>query len=94
MLLLRVAGWVKDANIRLIDASTLIEFAEGWVYGLPELRPNTETNQKCKFVSIPGAMQPAFILLIRPLVDEHILMKDSPITIHSLTVIRVEDIND
>ena len=30
---IEVAGWAKDADTRLIDASTAHRVSEGWVYG-------------------------------------------------------------
>ena len=83
---IEVADWAKDADTRLIDASTAHRVAEGWVYGLPELQSNQrDLIKNAKFVSNTGCHAAAFILLIRPLVDEHILMKDSPITVSSLS---------
>ena len=83
---IEVAGWAQDADTRLIDASTAHRVAEDWVYGLPELQPTQrDLIRNAKFVSNTGCHAAAFILLIRPLVDETILMKDSPITVHSLT---------
>lgn len=83
---IEVAGWTKNADTRLIDASTAHRVAEGWVYGLPELQPNQrDLIKNAKFVSNTGCHAAAFVLLIRPLVDENILMKETPITVHSLT---------
>jgi N-acetyl-gamma-glutamyl-phosphate reductase len=83
---IEVADWTKDADTRLIDASTAHRVAEGWVYGLPELQSNQrDLIKNAKYVSNTGCHAAAFILLIRPLVDENILMKDSPISVHSLT---------
>ena len=66
-----VAGWVTDADTRLIDASTAHRVAEGWVYGLPELQPvQRDLIKSARFVSNTGCHAAAFILLIRPLVDE------------------------
>ena len=51
---IEVAGWVKDADTRLIDASTAHRVAEGWVYGLPELQPTQrELIRSAKLVLIP-----------------------------------------
>lgn len=81
-----VAGWAKDTATRLIDASTAHRVAEGWVYGLPELQPTQrDLIRNAKFVSNPGCHASAFILLVRPLVDEGLLMKSAPITVRSLS---------
>lgn len=83
---IEVAGWLKDADTRLIDASTAHRVADGWVYGLPELQPaQRELIKNAKFVSNTGCHAAAFILLIRPLVDKKVIMKDSPITARSLS---------
>jgi N-acetyl-gamma-glutamyl-phosphate reductase len=83
---IEVAVWAKDADTRLIDASTAHRVSEGWVYGLPELQPTQrDLIRNAKFVSNTGCHAAAFILLIRPLVDKMILMKDSPITVSSLS---------
>lgn len=83
---IEVADWVKDADTRLIDASTAHRIAEGWVYGLPELHhTQRDLIRNAKYVSNTGCHAAAFILLIRPLVDEGILMKNSSITVCSLS---------
>ena len=83
---IEVAGWVKDADTRLIDASTAHRVAEDWVYGLPELQPSQrDLIRNARFVSNTGCHAAAFILLIRPLIDSMILMKDSPVTFRSLS---------
>lgn len=83
---IEVAEWAKESNTRLIDASTAHRVAEGWVYGLPELKPGQrDLIRNAKLVSNTGCHAAAFILLVRPLVDEHILMKESPVTVRSLS---------
>ena len=80
------AGWVADADTRLIDASTAHRVAAGWAYGLPELAPGQrEAIAKAKYVANPGCYPTGFILLVRPLVDAGLLAADRPLTIHALS---------
>ena len=81
-----VAGWVEEADTRLIDASTAHRVAEGWTYGLPELEPGQRAAiHDSKLVSNPGCYPSAFILLVRPLVDAGLLPEDAPISINALS---------
>lgn len=83
---LEVADWVKDSPTRLIDASTAHRVAPGWVYGLPELRPDQRKSiGQAKYVTNPGCYPTGYILLIRPLVDAGLLPENSPVSIHALS---------
>lgn len=81
-----VAGWVEEADTRLIDASTAHRVAEGWRYGLPELEPGQRAAiNGAKLVSNPGCYPTGFILLARPLVDAGLLPEDAPLSINALS---------
>lgn len=81
-----VAGWVKDASTRLIDASTAHRVADGWVYGMPELTPSQRSAiASAKYVSNPGCYAGSFILLTRPLVDAGVISPDVSHAIHALS---------
>jgi N-acetyl-gamma-glutamyl-phosphate reductase len=81
-----VAGWVQSDTTRLIDASTAHRVSEDWVFGLPELESNQRDRiRKAKLVSNPGCYSSAFILLMRPLIDEGLIQKDAAIVIHALS---------
>jgi len=80
------AVWVRNAETRLIDASTAHRVNPAWVYGLPEWQPgHREAIRQAKLVSNPGCYSSSFILLVRPLVDAGILAKDVPISTHALS---------
>lgn len=80
------ATWADEAATRVIDASTAHRVADGWVYGLPELElGQRERIRQAKRVGNPGCYASAFILLLRPLVDEGVLPRDTPISIHALS---------
>jgi N-acetyl-gamma-glutamyl-phosphate reductase len=81
-----VAGWVKDASTRLIDASTAHRVADGWVYGMPELTPSQRTAiASAKYVSNPGCYAGSFILLARPLIDAGVISPDVSLAVHALS---------
>jgi N-acetyl-gamma-glutamyl-phosphate reductase len=81
-----VAGWAKGTKARLIDASTAHRTDDGWVYGLPELAPDQRRRiREAQFVSNPGCYPTAFILLVRPLIDEGLLDPRVAPSIHALS---------
>jgi N-acetyl-gamma-glutamyl-phosphate reductase len=81
-----VAEWVRESATRLIDASTAHRVADDWVYGLPELAPGQrESIRQTKYVSNPGCYPSGFLLLVRPLIDAGLMVKDAPISINALS---------
>ena len=80
-----VAGWVQDADTRLIDASTAHRVADDWAYGLPELEPGSGRPSKIKLVSNPGCYPTGFSLLVRPLVDAGLLAREAPVSLNALS---------
>ena len=81
-----VAEWVMETDTRLIDASTAHRVSEGWVYGLPELAPGQrEAIRHAKYVSNPGCYPTGFVLLVRPLIDSGLLIRNTPISINALS---------
>ena len=80
------AGWAAHTDTRLIDASTAHRVEDGWVYGLPELRPaQREAIRRAKYVANPGCYPSAFLLLVRPLLEAGLIEKHAPISIHALS---------
>src|SRR5919109_185030 len=81
-----VVSWAKGSKTRLIDASTAHRTAHGWVYGLPELEPSQRSKiAEAQFVANPGCYPTAFILLMRPLVDEGVVNRDVSPSVHALS---------
>ena len=80
------AEWASASGTKIIDASTAHRINETWTYGLPEMtvdqRKKIESAQK---VSNPGCYPTGMILSIRPLIENGLLRKDTPITIHALS---------
>ncbi len=78
--------WAAENGGRVVDASSHHRVAEGWVYGLPELAPDSRDEiRKAQLVSNPGCYPTGFIPLVRPLVDAGLLDSGAPLTIHGLS---------
>jgi N-acetyl-gamma-glutamyl-phosphate reductase len=80
------AQWLAGSPVRILDASTAHRVADGWVYGLPELRAGQrEQIATAPKVANPGCYSSAVILLLRPLVDAGLIAPDTPLAIHALS---------
>ncbi len=76
---------VENDHTRIIDASTAHRTAAGWVYGLPELRPEQRSLiRDSRRVSVPGCHATGFNLMLHPLVREGIVPADYPLTCWSV----------
>lgn len=83
---LEAAMWGQEAGTKIIDASTAHRVDESWVFGLPEM----DSGQRGKIiassaVSNPGCYPTGAILSLRPLTDNGLLHRDSPITVHAVS---------
>jgi len=77
---------IENSKTRVIDASTAHRTAEGWTYGLPELKKEQrELIAKSNRVAVPGCHATGFILLVAPLVEKGILPSDYPVTCCSVS---------
>jgi N-acetyl-gamma-glutamyl-phosphate reductase len=80
------ASWAEQAGARVLDASTAHRVAKGWVYGLPELDPESRSRIRAAArVSNPGCHASSVILLLRPLIDAAILDRRAALSLHSLS---------
>ena len=80
------AGWAAEHGTRVLDASTAHRVDGGWVYGLPELEPGRRDRiRDAERVTNPGCYPSAFLLLVRPLVDEGLIPADAALAIHALS---------
>ena len=80
------AAWANEAGTKVVDASTAHRVNDDWAFGLPEMTPTQrEKIQNAQNVSNPGCYPTGMILSIRPLVENGLLGKDAPITIHALS---------
>ena len=80
------ADWAQQEGTKIIDASTAHRVTDDWAYGLPEMDPaQRQKIASAQNVSNPGCYPTGVILGIRPLVENDLLDKDSPITVHALS---------
>jgi len=77
---------IKNANVRIIDASTAHRTAEGWAYGLPELSAKHRADiQNAKRVSVPGCYATGFNMTVYPLVQAGLLNPSCPVSCHAIS---------
>ncbi len=77
-------SFIRNMNVRVLDASSAHRTAKKWIYGLPELeRGHDEIISLATRVSNPGCYPTGAILMLRPLILEGILPKNYPINIHA-----------
>ena len=75
-----------DPSSRFLDASTAHRTAEAWVYGLPELEPQSRASiANAQYVSNPGCYPTGFLLAARPLVDQGIVPKSQKLEVHAVS---------
>jgi N-acetyl-gamma-glutamyl-phosphate reductase len=78
-------GMITNSSVRVIDGSTAHRVAEGWVYGLPELKKGQrDLIKKSRRVSVPGCHATGFVLMLYPLVARGIVPPDYPVTCHAV----------
>jgi N-acetyl-gamma-glutamyl-phosphate reductase len=77
-------GLIKNKSVCVIDGSTAHRIAEGWVYGLPELKKEQRSLiKKSKRITVPGCHATGFIAMLYPLVAMGIVSPDYPVTCHT-----------
>lgn len=76
----------ENSDTVIIDASTAHRTADGWAYGLPELRAGQrDLIKKSKRISVPGCYATGFILLTYPLVAAGVIPVDYPVVCHAVS---------
>jgi N-acetyl-gamma-glutamyl-phosphate reductase len=76
---------IKNNSTCIIDGSTAHRVAEGWVYGLPELKKEQRALIKqSKRITVPGCHATGFILMLHPLIAEGIIAADYPVTTNAV----------
>jgi N-acetyl-gamma-glutamyl-phosphate reductase len=77
---------IRDGHTRIIDSSTAFRTADGWVYGIPELRAGQrEKIRQAARVTNPGCHATGFNMALYPLIDKGIVPLDYPVAAYSLT---------
>ncbi len=83
---IEAAAWAKEENTKVVDASTAHRVNDEWAFGLPEMTPDQRDKiANAQNVSNPGCYPTGMILSLRPLIENGLLGKDAPITIHAVS---------
>ena len=79
-------SYVRNPEVRVIDASSAHRTQPQWVYGLPELDDGqAQRIAQAKRVTNPGCYPTGAIALLRPLIDAGLLPRDYPLAIHAIS---------
>jgi N-acetyl-gamma-glutamyl-phosphate reductase len=77
---------IENLDVRVIDASSAHRTAPGWVYGFPELEPESRAGIAAAHrVSNPGCYPTGFLALLRPLVRAGLLPADYPVSVNAVS---------
>lgn len=76
---------ITNKSVCVIDGSTAHRVADGWIYGLPEIRKGQrELIKNSKRVVVPGCHATGFISLLFPLVSMGIVAPDYPVSSYAI----------
>lgn len=76
---------ITNPNTAVIDTSTAHRVNPDWVYGLPELKGQTNRVANSKRIANPGCHATGFIALVAPLVESGLLNPETELSCFSLT---------
>ncbi len=77
---------IANPDTVVIDASSAHRTAEGWTYGLPEMKAGQrDAIRASKQISNPGCYPTGFIALVRPLVEQGLLPAECPVTVNAVS---------
>ena len=82
-----MADLMADSDTVIIDTSTAHRTAEGWTYGMAELRGGAQREliRNSKRISNPGCHASGFIALIAPLIQAGLIKDDAALSCFSIT---------
>ncbi len=76
---------INNSSVCVIDGSTAHRTADGWIYGLPELKKEQrDLIKQSKRITVPGCHAAGFVLMLYPLVAQGIVAPDYPVTCHAV----------
>lgn len=77
---------ITNPDVVVIDTSTAHRTEPGWIYGFPEVSDNIASElPKAKRIAVPGCHASGFIALVKPLIDNGYLPKNSKLSCFSIT---------
>ena len=79
------AALAAGSKVKIIDTSTAHRTDPDWVYGMPELKGQTERIANSCRIANPGCHASGFVALVAPLVESGLLPSDALLTCTSLT---------
>lgn len=79
------ATFVTNPKTVVIDTSTAHRTSEDWTYGFAELSGQYEKIKASRQIANPGCHASGFISLVAPLVQNHVIAADTPLSCFSLT---------
>jgi N-acetyl-gamma-glutamyl-phosphate reductase len=79
-------GLITSESVCVFDGSTAHRVAEGWVYGLPELKKGQrDLIKKSRRITVPGCHATGFVAMLYPLVAQGTVAPDYPVTCHAIS---------
>lgn len=82
----RKIAFKAPQNARIIDASTAHRTDDAWIYGFPEISGNQrDLIRQSNRVSVPGCHASGFISIVRPLIENNIIVKNTFLSGTSIT---------
>ena len=81
---IEAVSMIKNENVVVLDTSTAHRTSPNWTYGFPELI-GKEKIANAKRIAVPGCHASGYIALVKPLIDNGIISKDTYLTCHSIT---------
>jgi N-acetyl-gamma-glutamyl-phosphate reductase len=77
---------VRNSRVKVLDASSAHRVKPDWVYGLPEMSADQPRRiTEAQRVSNPGCYPTGVILLLRPLVQNGLVPREQPISVHAVS---------
>lgn len=77
---------IRNARVRVIDASSAHRIDTDWVYGFSEMSSQqSERIAQARRVSNPGCYPTGAIALLRPLIEAGCLRADAPLSVHAVS---------
>ncbi len=77
---------VRNSRVKVLDASSAHRVQPDWVYGLPEMSADQPRRiAEAQRVSNPGCYPTGVVLLLRPLVQNGLIPRNQPISVHAVS---------
>ena len=79
-------GFIRNPDVRVIDASSAHRTQAEWIYGFPEMdEGQAQRIARARRVTNPGCYPTGAIALLRPLIEAGLVPRDYPAAIHAIS---------